>query len=326
MDVTVVKAYQLLLQGQFLDAQKLIEAIDPAELQPPQATLRELVLAPDSKAVEIGLDLVEKLHAQDKVEEAAELINYLISRSPAALAYPRLNELFEQNAEISRIMHEYNDTTGWSSESSGTIRVSYKRIEGTPTISVKTEGVLNVPIFNLLALIYEIDLYNTWMPFCSEARVIASLSHTRRVVYQKFNMPVISDRECVLYGYGVNLIKSRNCIFVTGRSCDDEPTFKGVSLPKVNGVRSKVNFFGACFRPIDRDFVEMKLISNMDPKLSLLPYSVFNYLLRKFASKVFNKIADNARNLNPQLRQRVREGSEFYSYLQSSLDEFYSRD
>jgi hypothetical protein len=326
MDTVVTKAYRLLLIGSYLEAKELVEGLEPESLKPQLASLRALILADDDSVGDIGLSVVEALHTNDKIEEAYELLTYLRSRSPLASNYVRLNELLELNAEINQIMNEYDDVHGWTSEKSGDIRVSYKRVEGTPTISVKTEGVLDVPIFNLLALIYEIDLYNTWMPFCSEAGIIASLSPTRRVMYQKFSLPVISDRECVLVGSGFNLIRTRNCIFVSGKSCHESGSYNGTKIPPAKGVRAKVNFFGACFRPLDRGHVEMKLISNMDPMLSLVPYSVFNFLLRKFASTVFTTVAAHARNLSPQVRRRIVEGSEFYSYLASSLEEFYDRD
>ena len=37
---------------------------------------------------------------------------------------------------------------------------------------MKTIGNLNIPIFNLISVIYEIDLYKTWVPFCYKSDLV----------------------------------------------------------------------------------------------------------------------------------------------------------
>jgi len=47
--------------------------------------------------------------------------------------------------------------------------IKYKQAAGQ-NISLKMEGIVDVPIFNMIALLYEMEGYSLWMPFCKEGR------------------------------------------------------------------------------------------------------------------------------------------------------------
>lgn len=47
--------------------------------------------------------------------------------------------------------------------------ISYKMLESTKTITIKAEAELDVPWFNMVALIYEVDLFKQWFPFCANS-------------------------------------------------------------------------------------------------------------------------------------------------------------
>jgi len=49
--------------------------------------------------------------------------------------------------------------------------IKYKAVAGEQ-LSLKMEGVVDVPLFNMLALIYEMEGYTSWMPFCTEAKEV----------------------------------------------------------------------------------------------------------------------------------------------------------
>ncbi len=54
--------------------------------------------------------------------------------------------------------------------------IKYKAVAGEQ-LSLKMEGVVDVPLFNMLALIYEMEGYTSWMPFCTEAKEVIFLSY-----------------------------------------------------------------------------------------------------------------------------------------------------
>lgn len=66
--------------------------------------------------------------------------------------------------------------TGWKVEKVAAgeehVMLKYKKIEDSPMYALKYEANLKLPIFNLLAIIYEIDLFTKWIPFCSESKTV----------------------------------------------------------------------------------------------------------------------------------------------------------
>lgn len=57
-------------------------------------------------------------------------------------------------------------------KASSTVTIKYKKIENTRFYTLKLEAILDFSIFNLCALIYEIELFKEWMPFCDESSCV----------------------------------------------------------------------------------------------------------------------------------------------------------
>lgn len=61
----------------------------------------------------------------------------------------------------------------------------YKNEEGNPIHSIKIEGIINSPLFNVLAVFNEDQLYTEWIPFLKEANKIKQVSLYRKIVHMK---------------------------------------------------------------------------------------------------------------------------------------------
>lgn len=59
------------------------------------------------------------------------------------------------------------DKNGWISDSlKGPLKIYYRYIQGTPLVAIRSEIKVDINIVHLISLIYEIELYNYWFPFC----------------------------------------------------------------------------------------------------------------------------------------------------------------
>ena len=52
------------------------------------------------------------------------------------------------------------------------VTLKYKKFPSSSLYGLKYEATIQVPIFNLCALIYEVDLFNKWIPFCSHSKTV----------------------------------------------------------------------------------------------------------------------------------------------------------
>lgn len=91
--------------------------------------------------------------------------------------FEKIAELEEIYKQIISITTEMDMESDWIVEKiqagEENIMLKYKQIPGTQLYALKYEAILEIPIFNLVAMIYEIDLFQKWIPFCSNSRTVS---------------------------------------------------------------------------------------------------------------------------------------------------------
>jgi hypothetical protein len=273
---------------------------------------------------------VVALYEDDKIAEAILLLNQISENFTFDIEkYPQLIQLKEDYGEILRAFELFEDKKDWVAEQSGgPVKVFYKRIPGTPTISIMSEGDLDVSVFNMLSLVYESELYNTWVPFCKLSYTIKQVSRCRKIVYNQFSPPFIDDRDLCIYGYGANLLSTHGCILIVARSCDDKDTFMDVSLPTKDRrlVRAQLNVMACMIKPLGPNKIHLKFINNMDPKVKFLPYRMLNLFSRKFAKRLFKMISKKASNFSGSKHEeytKLPQNVPFYDHIAKTLDEYF---
>lgn len=66
---------------------------------------------------------------------------------------------------------DYEDD--WIIEKAGScITLKYKKVPNSRLYTLKNEALLDFPIYNLCAMIYEIDLFKEWVPFCKASSTV----------------------------------------------------------------------------------------------------------------------------------------------------------
>jgi hypothetical protein len=245
-------------------------------------------------------------------------------------AYSRLNELPDEIVKNSEIMmriqqdyletrallNEFQDENDWISEKEGNIQVSYKKVPGTPTISLKCESVVQVPLFDFISLIYETELYPDWVPFCKTCRTVERINKSKKIIFCEFDVVRIAKRAACVVGYGHNLLHTDGFVMVVSKSVDYEC--------KSKFTFAKLNFFGCLLRPLSENSVSVKLISNNDPKIYFLPYSLLNWAVRKMARLMFEKLTEKSKRFSQEHQDRMElpENQEFYQHLRRALQEY----
>lgn len=266
-----------------------------------------------------SLKSIQELYDKDKICEAYKMMQDTINLNEIDIEdYPILCKVNNDYEETRQILREFEDKADWITEKEGPIHVSYKKVSGTPTISLMCESILEVPLFNFITLIYETDLYHSWVPFCKRSETIERISKSRKIIYSEFDVIKIAKRASCLYGYGLNMLNTDGVVMVIARSVEN------VHVPS-NMTMAKVNFFGCLIHPLSESSIHVKFISNFDPNLRFLPYSLLNWAVRKISSLMFSKLVEKTKNFNqseyPE-RMKLEENIEFYKHLEESFQEY----
>ena len=318
--------------------QEYLNEIHPYEESPPNTSLSSEIIQATPRINDISIR-IEVPRLEDELSEVFSLYNddkIMDSIKLLEKLKEKYNRDFNDDHVIREIQSDYNDIRevfqsvqdkdGWVSESSGAIKVSYKNVPGTKTYSILTEGEIDVPIFNFITLLYEADLYHTWVPFCKKSNTFAKISRSRKIITQEYHVPLIATRQACIYGYGANLLLSHGVIVIVSRSCDQDTHFKGVKLPDPGKIpRAVVNMMGCIVRPLSYEKIHATMICNFDPVIKLVPYRILNYFSRKLAKGIFKKVVKKAKNFEGseyQKRMQMPENKEFYDFLGKSQKEY----
>jgi hypothetical protein len=98
------------------------------------------------------------------------------------------------------------------------IKTYYKVENGR--IRVRMEGGLDeLPLFEQCAVIHEVDLFNEWIPFCRESRLVEKLGKAELFMYLCVS-PLFLSRDTCLHAYGADCLYETGQIILIGRSID----------------------------------------------------------------------------------------------------------
>ncbi len=113
--------------------------------------------------------LVTELKAPECVMEIKE--KYL----SMLLVNPEIQSMLERCPMVQHSLHFVDESEDWilGAEMFG-IRTHYKKCEDDAnSIIVKIEGTMDdLPLFEQMAVLHEIDLYKEWAPFCTDSVLI----------------------------------------------------------------------------------------------------------------------------------------------------------
>lgn len=111
--------------------------------------------------------------------------------------------------------------SSWSHGSSLFGIHTHYKLTDDGSIMIRLEGEQNnLPMFEQLAVIHEVDLFHEWVPFCDASSCIEKVGPSEIVAYLNVSLPPIS-RDALLRAYGVDCIMEEMKILIIGGSIDD---------------------------------------------------------------------------------------------------------
>lgn len=124
-----------------------------------------------------------------------------------------------------------SSTTSSSSPSSSTdewifgmtflgVTTHYK-VEEDGLLSVKIQGQQDLPLFEALCVINEVDLFNEWVPCCNRSQLVQRLANAELLAYVSLFVPPMS-RDTVVHAYGVDCLCECGKIVIMAASVDED--------------------------------------------------------------------------------------------------------
>lgn len=217
------------------------------------------------------------------------------------------------------------------------IETFYRR-EEDETLSIKLEGdIKDVPLFEQVCVLKEVDLHYKWAPFCSSSMTIAELDKLDMVGWFLIGMPnfgvsrdgcfraigcdnIMEDGSILLCAQGVNDLKPGapplDDIYLS-----NDPILEKLDippLPKRRGAgRMTIRKFDAMIRVDSPTSARTHIVANVDPNLGFLPNSLLDFIMKHLAGVMLSKLQAAAKTIprNPKRNEhakRMRAESDFY--------------
>ena len=79
-------------------------------------------------------------------------------------------------------------------------------------MNILTEGVLEVPMIYIMALICEIDLYHEWMPNLTYNKTEHFYTNYRQLIRIRVDLPILQNREIVVRSAGFQCEKENGIL------------------------------------------------------------------------------------------------------------------
>lgn len=218
-----------------------------------------------------------------------------------------------------------NTSTGFKDYSTKDCKIEVKKSD-CGLVMVKFSRLLKVNVIDFIKLIYETDYYHKWFPFIHKADTIMQPNKAEKVIYAKTNVPILSDRDFLIYGFGLNTIHRNRKIYCLVQSLDNEEEFQDIIDSKKNEktVRAYMNMFGWEIEIKSLDEIFVVGLIDSDPKVSFIPDIVMSKFVRDFSIMIFDKMINtikdyknsNAYNKNPSWID-----CEFYKMIEDQVIE-----
>jgi len=287
------------------------------------------------------LQRIRSLHLEcvhyEALDEIHKLEHYIRQKYDEKLLlslhqHPRIRLIHTQIAvadNMLRLMTSSEDD--WKLvKNDGQWTTEYKREADTASHSFRLCGIGRVQMINVLAIFYEMDLIQNWMPLSKESYEIQQLSLYCKCGYVRVGACwPIQDRELVLFGLGFDDLKQNNKFLVCFDS-NVEPHRHvlhkfGIKLPEKphNRVRMDIKIGGMLLEKVENDMNATKIsfVWNIDPGVPL-PASLLNRVVGQMAGKLLGSIVNGANAIvnDEKYVERFASNQEFYDSISKKLE------
>ena len=237
-----------------------------------------------------------------------------------------LNRMYSQSEHIRK---EIANQTDWKQLGNRNgIKTDYKH-EGGGWHTAKIEGHLEAPPFELVALLREADLWDTWMPNIlgfglSKATVNSVCSRTKVELVADVNMPwPLWNRDVSLTVEAIDCLKEskKQIVVLIG---DTQRQHK--ISPKI--VRASMNGSGCIVSPsYEGSCTLVQFLLRIDLKISVIPENMLDAIFRNAAFLLLSKMRDAVKLVHTRKysRRYCHPRSPFYSWLRYHITENFPR-
>mmetsp|Transcript_8049 Transcript_8049/g.11680 ORF Transcript_8049/g.11680 Transcript_8049/m.11680 type:complete len:877 (-) Transcript_8049:46-2676(-) len=246
----------------------------------------------------------------------------------------QLQDLQEKAGIFERAKETLKESEDWTLSQNLFGVTTYYRHEDDESLSIKLEGVLdNAPIFEQIAVLREIDLYQDWAPFCSSSIVVKQLDKLDSVGWMIIGAPQLGlSRDSIFRAIGCDNMVEDGSVIICAQGLRDRPetepfaepflakSVDNLDYPEIptglGSGRLTIRNFSALITFHSATCFETKLVANINPNLPLPQYMI-DFVMKKMCGVLLSKLQTAAKKASKDPvrcahARKVRQEKEFY--------------
>jgi len=273
------------------------------------------------------LDEIRELLKNSKIFAAHKLLQTL----PDDLIIPDdipVDSVNKRIALVNELRELANSNDKWNLQrDSDGIKTMYRYLDEDGVYSIRIEGPVKAPMFDLLAIFHEVDLYRTWLPSYQllglrESYTIEDPSPVEVLARLAIAIPPpFSDRDVVVYCDGIDCLDEPDnkqvVVLMTSIEHDSEPVDEYIVRAEVLAPS------GVLLTPLGDGTTYVSIVININPKIAMIPSWLIDLAVRNFAYLVLIAVREATVIVqNDEYQERMRDGMHpFFSFIRKRLAE-----
>lgn len=285
----------------------------------------------ENEIIETQCQLAMSKYYHEEIHEFFKIINsnnLIKERILSQKTDTFINLLRFEESTLDFFNQEVNDNAGYTRIKGSKFNFA-TRITGK-TVTLRFEREFDVELINLVSIMYEVNYYCKWYPFCHVSETLDQPGKAKKCVHMIVNLPIIKDRDFLIYGFGINRLRENGTILILCRGIQEDSgifqrEFKQTKTDKY--VRGEILIFGFEIKVITTTRVVLRGLCNADPKISFIPQNVINFVSEKFAGDMFMKfikVANNYEGSEYQNKNPSVIDKEFYDFIQKEVYDIFN--
>ena len=199
-------------------------------------------------------------------------------------------------------------------------KIYYRKETGKTLYTFYFEKYVEAPIFSLISILNECQTFKDWVPLMYASNILHEPSPFRKLGEFAASLPwPFSNRSIYMTILAVEAVGD-NAIIVVMKSVQGNVWLKDKHVQKdPNCVETIIHFTSLYLEQISESKSIMRIISNLDPQLGMLPQWLMNQSIKGVALVFLNQIQKKAQNLEEVYKKLIEEKPAMYRQVGQRL-------
>lgn len=129
------------------------------------------------------------------------------------------------------------------------------------------EKVVKAPLFNIAAVVAEVQTHKDWIPLCHRSEILAEPSHFRKLVALGYTLPWPFANRVVYMGVTAIPVKNERQFLLSMETAPDE--FGDFHVPRENDppgvVECMIQMLSILIENLGENDQKLRILCNLDP-------------------------------------------------------------